>query len=164
MSSVHVLHAIRMSLPALLLAAGLALTPFAALAQPDAHRQADHPAAAPASGAYAALTDEHLRHLFHELMGRIDHAQQTKLLAVASPAKLKLEEFAERAKQARAPRRAIVLSDVVDRVALESVRVAEMRVMDERSHYVDDLLVALAGVLTPAQRAKFLADIAATTH
>lgn len=162
MSSIRLFHKSPMSLSALLLVAGLGVTPLGVPAQSAVPRAVEHAASGAASGAYAALTDEHLRHLFHELMERIDETQRPKLVAVAKSAKVKLEEFEQRAQQARAPRRAIVLADVADLDALEAVRVAEMRVVEERSRYVDGLLVALAGVMTPAQRANFLSDIAAT--
>lgn len=163
-SNVHFSQQYRMNLPALLLVAGMGVAPLGVVAQPSAPRVAEHVVSAEVSGAYAALTDEHLRHLFHELMGRVDDAQRSRLLAVGMLAKVKLEEFEQRAQQARAPRRAIVLADVVDRDALEGVRIAELRVMEERSRYVDNLLAAWAAVLTPGQRARFLADIKAATR
>lgn len=124
-----------------------------------------HAAALPGPpGQYAPLTDEHLKDLLHHLMGKVDDRQRAQLVEIAMRAKPEFERFEQRARQARAPRREVLLADVIDRQALERIRAAEMQVAQERSLRVDQLLVEMAGVLTPGQRAAFLSGLQSAAH
>jgi Spy/CpxP family protein refolding chaperone len=119
----------------------------------------DH--AVPADAAdHGALDDEHLRHLIHFILDRVDEPQRTQVGALAHAASSDLEALAERAAVARAPRAGLLLADRIDAQALERVRRDEMRVADERSQRVDRLLVDLATALTPEQRARLREEIA----
>lgn len=116
------------------------------------------------SPAYSALDDAHLKHLFHELMERVDTGQGEQMRLIGRAALSDLDLLEQEARAQRAPRAGILLADTLDRAALEKVRVAEMAVSDERSRRVDQLLIDLAAVMTPAQRARFKADIQAMAH
>ncbi len=111
------------------------------------------------SARHAALDDDHLRHLVHHVMSRIDAPQQQQVMQVAHAAQDDLQALERRAQEARAPRARILLADVVDRGGLERIRTAEMRVADERSRRVDRLLVDIAAVLTPQQRIQLRAEM-----
>ncbi|MFC0679637.1 Spy/CpxP family protein refolding chaperone [Lysobacter korlensis] len=115
-------------------------------------------------GQYGAMTDEHLRKLMHHLMETVDPHQRSRLVEIAERARPELERFEQRARQARAPRRDILLADVVDTQALDRVRAAEMQVVQERARRVDQLLVEVASVLTPAQRAAMKSDMQSPAH
>lgn len=80
-------------------------------------------------------------------------------MEIAKRAKPELEIFEQRARQARAPRRNVLLADVPDRQALEQIRKSEMQVAQDRSVRVDQLLMEMAGVLTPQQRAHLLSEL-----
>lgn len=123
--------------------------------------QQAHGAATPqaSAGQYGALTDEHLGKLMHHLMAQVDENQKSRLMEIAKRAKPELEIFEERARQARAPRRSVLLADVIDGRALEQIRAAEMQVAQERSLLVDQLLIEMASVLTPQQRAQLQSEL-----
>jgi Spy/CpxP family protein refolding chaperone len=154
----------RLVLCASFLATGLAgalIGGVSIAAPPDGH----HAASLPGSPIqYEALTDEHLKHLFHTILAKVSEEQRLRLVEVGMRAKSDLDELEQRARTARAPRRDILLADAIDRQALEQVRLAEMRVAEERSRRVDAFLVALVSVLTPQQRASFLAELRSHRH
>ena len=109
--------------------------------------------------AYSALDDAHLKHLFHELMDRVDAGQKEQMRRVGKAAVADLDLLENKARHERAPRAAILLAETLDHAALERVRIAEMAVTDERSRRVDRLLIDLAAVMTPTQRAQFMAHM-----
>lgn len=113
---------------------------------------------------YAALTDDHLKELIHHVMALVDESQKAQIIELAHRAKPEFERFEARAREARAPRKHVLLADVIDRPALERIREAEMGVAQERSRRVDQLLVELVSVMTPQQRARFLAELQAPAH
>lgn len=121
------------------------------------------PSVSAAGSQFASLSDEHLKHLVHHVMERVDEAGRARITAIAMRARPEFELLEQRARQARAPRREALLADVIDRQALERIRAEEMRIAGERSRRVDQLLVDLAGVLTPQQRAGFLAELKTAT-
>lgn len=124
------------------------------------------PPHAPATNApaYSALDDDHLKHLFHELVERVDAAQGEQMRRIGRAALSDLDLIEQEARAQRAPRAGILLAETLDRAALENIRVAEMTVANERSRRVDKLLIDLAAVMTPPQRAQFKADIEARAH
>lgn len=115
--------------------------------------------AAPPSARYEALDDDHLQHLVHYVMSRIDAPQQQQVKQVAHAAHEDLQALARRAQEARAPRARTLLADVIDQGGLERIRTAEMRIADERSRRVDRLLMDIAAVLTPQQRSQLRAEM-----
>lgn len=144
-----------------LLVAGLAVAVASgAVLASSKHGVASAHAAEPQSQ-YAALTDEHLKELIHHVMARVDASQKAQIIEIAHRAKPEFERFEVRAREARAPRKRVLLADVIDRTALERIRSAEMDVAQERSRRVDLLLVELVSVMTPQQRARFLAELQA---
>ena len=114
--------------------------------------------------AYSALDDAHLKHLFHELMGRVDAGQKDQMRRVGHAALADLELLEGRARNERAPRAGILLADTIDHAALERVRIAEMAVAEERSRRVDLLLIDLAAVMTPQQRTRFNDELQGAAH
>lgn len=114
--------------------------------------------------AYSVLDDDHLKHLFHELMERVDIGQGEQMRRIGRAALSDLDLLDQEARAQRAPRAGILLAEALDRAALERVRIAEMTVAEERSRRVDQLLIDLAAVMTPAQRAQFKANIQAMAH
>lgn len=148
------------ALRATALAAGLALT-LGMSASASPHAAVGH---AGPSGQDAPLTDEHLRHVVHFLMGHVEGAQKARLVEIAERAKPVFDDLEQRALQARLPRRQVLLASTIDRQALERIRAAEMNVTVERSRRVDELLVDLATALTPTQRAQLLNELQAPGH
>lgn len=131
-----------------------------ALASTGAIAGGGHAGIAHQPAQHGALDDMHLQHLIHHVMSQVDAPQKEKIQQIAQVAHADLQALEQRAQAARAPRARILLADVVDRGALERVRSAEMRIADERSRRVDQLLVDVAAVLTPQQRAQWQAGAA----
>lgn len=105
------------------------------------------------------LDDAHLRHIVHYLFDRSSTAQKTQIANIAHAAKADLLALEQRATQARGRRIQLLLQDTLDRGALERTRVEEIQVTDQRSQRVDRLLIDLAEVLTPQQRAQLNAHV-----
>lgn len=137
---------------------GVATAALLALVSSGAIAGSPH-AGGPPSARYEALDDDHLQHLIHHVMSRIDAPQQQQVKQVAQGAHDDLQVLERRAQEARAPRARILLADVVDRDGLERIRTAEMRIADERSRRVDRLLMDIAAVLTPQQRSQLRAEM-----
>ena len=114
--------------------------------------------------AYSALDDAHLKRLFHDLMDRVDAGQKEQMSRVGKAAVVDLDLLEQKARAQRAPRAGILLADTLDHAALERVRIAEMGVAEERSRRVDRLLIDLAAVMTPQQRAQFSAQLQGASH
>jgi len=110
-------------------------------------------AVAPHTPQHRAMDDDHLRAVVQFVTERINEPQKGQVERLANDAFLKLDRLERRAEDARAPRGQILLADRVDRDALERARVAELHIADERSRNVDHLLIDIAEVLTPQQRA-----------
>lgn len=105
------------------------------------------------------MDDDHLWRVIHFVTARIDEPQKERVERLANAAFAQLEVFEREAEEARAPRGQILLADRVDRAALERARVAELHIADERSRFVDRLLVDVAAVLTSPQRALLRAEM-----
>lgn len=146
---------------AALLTAGLLSTSMIGFAAShgtgDAHGAANgHP------GPQAALDDAHLRQLVHHLADIGSVEQKTQFMDIAKAAVADLNGFEQQARQARGRRLQLLLRDTIDRAALERTRQEEMQVVDQRSRRVDRLLIDLAAVLTPQQRAQMSAHVQAS--
>lgn len=118
-----------------------------------------HPAAGAHAGPNSPLDDAHLRQIVHYLMDGSSTAQKAQIADIAHAAKADLDALEQRARQARGRRIQLLLRDTLDRGALEHTRVEEMQLTDQRSQRVDRLLIDLAGVLTPQQRAQLNAHV-----
>lgn len=164
MSSNSRIACFRSALPASVLAVALVATVIGSsglASTRHAHAEAAQPGP---HGQYAPLTDEHLKELLHHLMAKVGDEQRSRLVEIARRAKPEFDSFEHRSRLARAPRRDVLLADVIDRQALERIRAAEMQVAQERSLRVDQLLVDMASVLTPQQRAAFLTELRSPAH
>jgi len=110
-------------------------------------------AVAPHKPQQRAMDDDHLRAVIQFIAERIDEPQKERVERLGNNASQNLEMFERRAEDVRAPRGQILLADKIDVEALERARVTELHIADERSRYVDHLLIDIAKILTPQQRA-----------
>lgn len=133
---------------------GLLATAALALSGVGACAAHGHEAGDAASGDHGTMDDAHLRRLVEYLYERVESPQREQIGELAHAAEPELEAFAQQAGQARAPRAALLLADRIDLDALERARREEMRIADARSRRVNELLVAIAQVLTPDQRTR----------
>jgi Spy/CpxP family protein refolding chaperone len=118
-----------------------------------------HPAEAAHTQQHGAMDDDHLRQVIEFVMARIDEPQKEKVELLAHAARGDLEVFEQKAEDVRASRAQLLFADVVDRAALERARVAELHIADERSRRVNELLIDVATVLTPQQRARLRTEM-----
>ena len=109
---------------------------------------------------HGAMDDDHLKRLIQFVLARIDEPQKEQVERLAHDALEDLQGFERKSEAVRAPRAQILLADVVDRAALERARVAELHIADERSQRVNHLLIDIAAVLTPQQRAVLRTEMA----
>jgi hypothetical protein len=107
----------------------------------------------PQNPQHRAMDNDHLRAVIQFVTERIDEPQKGRVEHIASDAYPKLDVFDRRAAEVRAPLGQILLAEKIDRDALERARVTEMRITDERSRYVNSLLIDVVEGLTPQQRA-----------
>ena len=119
----------------------------------NATARAADAASTPQNPQHRAMDDDHLHAVIQFVTERIDEPQKGRVEHIANDAYPKLELFDRRAADVRAPLGQILLAEKIDRNAFERARVAEMRITDERSRYVDSLLIDVVEVLTPQQRA-----------
>jgi protein CpxP len=85
--------------------------------------------------------------------------QKDRLVAIASTAMGDLGPLRDQARQARLRSLDLLAAPVVDKMALEEQRVAQMRAADARSRRTMQAMAEAAEVLTPDQRAKLVARI-----
>lgn len=78
--------------------------------------------------------------------------QKDRLVAIASAVQAELRPLREQRRQARLRELDLLSAPVIDRVALEQLRVAQMQAADGRSRRVQQAMAEAAEVLTPQQR------------
>lgn len=108
---------------------------------------------------HGALDDDHLSQVIDFIEARIDTPQRERVEKLVLEANKDLEAFEQQSEAARAPRTQILLADVIDRAALERARIAELKIADQRSRRVNQLLIDVAVLLTPAQRVRLRTDM-----
>jgi periplasmic protein CpxP/Spy len=80
--------------------------------------------------------------------------QQERLAAIASAARAELKPLRDQSRELRRQRLDLLATPVIDRVALERARVAEMQLKDARSRRTLQAMADAAEVFTPEQRVK----------
>lgn len=128
---------------------GLAVQPASAAAQDGSAQSHRH----------GTLDDDHLSQVIDFVEARIEQPQRERVEKLVLAAQNDFDAFERKAEEARAPRTRILLADVIDRAALERARAAEMKVADKRSRRVNQLLIDVVAVLTPAQRVRLRTDM-----
>lgn len=85
--------------------------------------------------------------------------QKSRLVAIASAAMADLRPLRDQGRQARLRGLELLSAPVIDKVALEQARLAQMQAVDARSRRMTQALVDAAEVLTPAQRVQAAAHM-----
>ncbi|MES3022998.1 MAG: periplasmic heavy metal sensor [Pseudomonadota bacterium] len=99
--------------------------------------------------------EKHVDKMVSHLLADGTPEQKTKLKAIAMAACTDLLPARQQFQEAHARAREILMAPVVDRAALEQLRVAQMQHMDGISKRIVAALGDAAEVLTPEQRVKF---------
>ena len=85
--------------------------------------------------------------------------QKSRLVAIASAAMADMRPLRDQARQARLRGLELLSAPVIDKVALEQARLAQMQAVDARSRRMTQALADAAEVLTPAQRVQAAARV-----
>jgi protein CpxP len=85
--------------------------------------------------------------------------QKSRLVAIASAAMADLRPLRDQARQARLRGLELLAAPVIDKVALEQARLAQMQAADARSRRMTQAWADAAEVLTPAQRVQAAARL-----
>jgi protein CpxP len=105
---------------------------------------------------------DHIAQMVQHLYGQIDvtDAQKAQIDPLVQQATADLAPLHSELDDTHANLLAALGADTVDRAAIEDMRVAHIRAMDQASQRVTQLIEDIADVLTPAQRKALAAQIA----
>lgn len=124
----------------------------------DHHRHAGLMAMDPAA------MDAHIDKLVEQVAADSSPDQKARVAAIAKSAVADLRPAHEQFRQAHARAHELLMAPVVDRAALEQLRVAQMQRMDFISRRILAAVEDAADVLTPEQRAKFAEHLKSRMH
>jgi protein CpxP len=105
----------------------------------------------------AAAMDKHIDKLVERVLGDGTPAQKAQLATIARSAMNDAHQLHAQMRQAHQRMHALLMAPVVDRAALEQLRLEQVQQVDAVSKRIVAALADAAELLTPAQRAK-LAD------
>jgi protein CpxP len=111
-----------------------------------------HAAHVPADPAALAI---HVDKMIEQFAADASPDQKARLAAIARPAMAELGPMHAQLGQAHARAHALLMAPVVDRAALEQLRVEQLQRMDVQSRRILAAVEDAADVLTPEQRARF---------
>jgi protein CpxP len=112
-------------------------------------------------GSTADMTD-HIQQMLQHVYTEIDvsDAQKAQIDPLVQQATADLAPLHAQMRDTHAELLAVLGADTVDRAAIEDMRVAHIRTMDQASQRITQLIEDIADVLTPAQRKTFASRIA----
>jgi protein CpxP len=125
---------------------------------PGHHGHAAHMAMDPAA------MDAHMDKMVEKFAAGASPDQKARLAAIAKAAVTDLRPTHEQFRQAHAQAHELLMAPVIDRVALEQLRAAQMQRMDAMSRRILAAVEDAADVLTPEQRAKFAGHLRSHMH
>lgn len=144
---------------ALALLAGLAITAgVTALAQSAGSAGWHHHAAMTATDV-DTHADDMLRHIFAEI--DVTDAQKAQIEPLVKQAIADCLPLHQQFHAAHAAVLALLGADTVDRVAIENLRADNLRLADQASRRITQLIADIADVMTPVQRKALVARLAA---
>jgi Spy/CpxP family protein refolding chaperone len=111
-----------------------------------------------------AAMEAHIDKMVEQFAGDASADQKARLAAIAKAALADLRPAHEQFRQAHARAHELLTAAVIDRAALEQLRVAQMQRMDFISRRILAAVEDAADVLTPEQRAKFAEHLRAHMH
>lgn len=111
-----------------------------------------------------AAMDAHIDKMVAQLAGGASPDQQARVAAIAKAAVADLRPAHEQFRQAHIRAHELLMAPVVDRGALEQLRVVQMQRMDFISRRVLAAVEDAAEVLTPEQRARFAEHLRQRMH
>lgn len=145
---------------ALVIAAGGAGASFASGGPglPGHHGPAGHMAMDPAA------MDAHIDKMVGQFAADASPDQKARVAAIAKAAMADLRPAHAQFGQAHAGAHELLMAPVIDRVALEQLRAAQIQRMDFMSRRILTAVADASDVLTPEQRAKFAGHLKGLKH
>jgi Spy/CpxP family protein refolding chaperone len=122
------------------------------------HRHGQHMAMDPAA------LDKHIDNMVNQVLADGTPEQKAKLAGIVKSAFADLRPAHDQFHLAHARAHALLTSPVIDRAALEQLRVEQMQQMDFVSKRVLEAVEDAAELLTPTQRVKFADHLRARMH
>lgn len=108
-----------------------------------------------------ARMDEHMERMLARLAADATAEQKAKIKDIAKAAMGDLKGIHGQIRDGRKKGLALLTAPSIDRTAIESLRIEQMRLAEQASQRISKALADAAEVLTPAQRAKIAEKIAA---
>lgn len=105
---------------------------------------------------YTQMDLEHLHAVFEHLMATATPEQQAAMKAVGGAAHAELQALNQQALDAHRRKVDLLLQDTIDRNAFDRARADEIEAAARLAQRIDAVLVGLAEVMTPEQRARLL--------
>jgi Spy/CpxP family protein refolding chaperone len=113
-----------------------------------------HPERQVPSGTYAPMDLPHLHAVYEHLMATVSPEQAASMAAIGKAAHADLQALNQQALAAHRRKVDLLLQDRLDRVALDRARADEIEAADRLAQRIDGLLLNLAELMTPEQRAQ----------
>lgn len=123
-----------------------------------------HPGHAGPMAMDPAAMDAHIDKMVAQLAGDATPEQQAKVAAIAKRAMADLRPAHEERRQTMARAHALLMAPVVDRAALEQLRIAHVQQFDAGSRRILEAVADAADVLTPEQRLRFAGHLRQLMH
>jgi len=108
-----------------------------------------------------AAMDAHIDHMVEQFAADASPDQKARVAAIAKAAMAELRPTHDQFRQAHARAHALLTAAVIDRAALEQLRVEQIQRMDLMSRRILAAIEDAADVLTPEQRVKFAEQLKA---
>lgn len=123
-----------------------------------------HPGRAGHMAMDPAAMDAHIDKMVAQFAADASPDQKARVAAIAKAAMADLRPEHEQFRQAHARAHELLMAPVIDRAALEQLRMAQMRRMDFISRRILTAVEDASDVLTPEQRAKFAEHLKSRMH
>lgn len=111
-----------------------------------------------------AAMDKHIEAMVAKFLANGTDDQRAKVTAIAKAAVTDLRPMREQLREGHAKAAKLLAAPTIDKVALESIRLGQMRIVDDGSKRILQAIVDSASVLTPEQRAKFSEQLGKHLH
>ena len=107
-----------------------------------------------------AAMDKHIEGMVNRLLASGTDEQRAKVTAIAKAAVADLRPMRTQLKEGHAKAAKLLTAPTIDKVALESIRLDQMRIVDAGSKRILQAVIDSASVLTPEQRVKLSEQLA----